>query len=152
MCSQEDEIILAECSDEEEFKLGNSHKSVWCPKLEEIEGLYKTVKANKILELEWRCTGRRDPNENTHEITAEVENCQIVPTTKDSEADDFDFEVEEELPKMKSATKPGPMFKAKSSTKKTTTLAGILSNMERHRIIDKMEQPQPSSVPNNPNS
>jgi len=150
MCSQEDEIILAECSDEEEFKLGNNYRSVWSPKLEEIEGLYKTVKANKIVELEWKCTGRRDPNEPIHEITTEVENFQIVPTTKDSEADDFAFDVEEELPKMKSA-KPGPMFKAKSSTKKTTTLAGILSNMERHRIIDKMEQPQPP-VPNNPNS
>jgi hypothetical protein len=32
------------------------------------------------------------------------------------------------------------MFKSKANTKKTTTLAGILSNMERHRTIEKLEE------------
>jgi hypothetical protein len=31
--------------------------------LESIEALYSSIKANKVLELEWKCPGRRDPNE-----------------------------------------------------------------------------------------
>jgi hypothetical protein len=55
------------------------------------------------------------------------------------ESDDFAFDGEEDAPTSIKSTKTGPMFKSKTSTNKrmTTTLAGVLSNMERHRIIDR---------------
>jgi hypothetical protein len=59
--------------------------------------------------------------------------------------DDFDFE-EETPPSMLKLSKSLGASKP-TGTKKRTTLAGILSNMERHRNIEKMDNP-PSSAEN----
>ena len=57
--------------------------------------------------------------------------CRVEP-----EADDFDFE-EESTPQLR---RPGKSPALKGGAKKrTTSLAGILSNMQRHRIMDQKE-------------
>lgn len=65
---------------------------------------------------------------------------------KDSEGDDFAFDVDEDSPSLKTS-KSGSIFKTKMSTKRTTTLAGILSNMERHRIIERQDSNSPTTTP-----
>jgi hypothetical protein len=46
--------------------------------LESIEALYSSIKANKVLELEWKCPGRRDPNNQPEENQTEQEPQQLL--------------------------------------------------------------------------
>jgi len=67
------------------------------------------------------------------------------------EATDFDFE-EEAAPQISRLGK-SPALKG-GGKKKTTSLAGILSNMERHRIMDQKQLlgkgPKATAKPQNP--
>lgn len=65
------------------------------------------------------------------------------------ESDDFAFDMDEESPTSLTTPKSGSMFKSKMTAKRKTTLAGILSNMERHRIIERQDNSSPKA-PTNP--
>jgi len=72
-----------------------------------------------------------------------------VAYSSEPEATDFDFE-EESTPLMRRV--PGKTVPLKRSIKKkTSSLTGILANMERHRIMDKMaseDSPTPTTTSN----
>ncbi|CAL8122915.1 unnamed protein product [Orchesella dallaii] len=143
-----DDVILAECSDEEEFaRSGLSYGNTWSPKVNEVEALYQRIKNERVIEFYWRPPPRRNPNEK--QKSSEESEKPVVELLDDSGAYDFDFDDDAgPLPQKLPSKSNTP----KSTTKKrTTTFAGIVANMEKHRIMDKMgvdAEASPSSKPN----
>lgn len=129
--------LLAECSDEEEYsKLGTQVDHYWSPYPEAVISLYEKISQNTVLEFNWKCTsGRRNPDDES--MTYAVSSQQSLPKSKETEpqATDYDFE-EESTPQLSRFGKANPTPKG-GGKKKTTSLAGILSNMEKHRILDQ---------------
>ncbi|ODN04617.1 PAXIP1-associated glutamate-rich protein 1A [Orchesella cincta] len=130
-----DDVILAECSDEEEFaRSGSSYGNTWSPKVHEVELLYQRIKNEKVIEFRWKPPPRRNPNEKLKSS----EECEkpVVELLDESGAYDFDFDddagpLPQKLPSKSNTPK-------NVTKKRTTTLAGIVANMEKHRIMDKM--------------
>jgi len=143
--------ILAECSDEEEFgKLGVKCGNTWSPFPSEISTLYEQV-AKKSLEFTWKWTGERsNPDDEVTTVCTPQQNIITATTEAEPEATDFDFE--EEVKPTPHLSRFGKSTALKGGgKKKTSSLAGILSNMKRHRILDQAPKSgtksQPSSIP-----
>jgi len=126
--------VLAECSDDEEFeKCGISHGNYWGPNPQELEKFYELITSKKVLELNWKCPGMRDPSDE-EKTPQEKDEPEELPENE-KESNDFDFK-EESTPFLRRV--PGkPNLLKGSAKKKTTSLAGILSNMQRHRKINE---------------
>jgi len=129
-----EDVLLAECSDDEELsRCGLSYGHNWSPKIEELEVLYQRIKNEKVLELQWKCPGRRNPNEE--QKVSEESQKPVVEAMDASDAYDFEFDDDAGPVPQKLTPKSAT---PKSTTKKRTTLAGIVANMERHKIMDKI--------------
>ena len=71
--SSEDELYVA-CSDEELYECqGGNAGCAWHPAPEEIVELYNTINEKGILELDWKCPGRRSPSPPTEDVDSSQE-------------------------------------------------------------------------------
>lgn len=60
-------------SDDEKYNPGQGQdKGVWHPRPENILDLFEKLEKNKVLELTWKCPGRRPPDREEEE---EVDTC-----------------------------------------------------------------------------
>lgn len=126
------------CSDDERYGMMLTQDNKWQPPPEIILSLYEKLDRNEPVELEWKCPGRREP---TPDVTEEPEEEEKEDEVKLQIKDEYsDFEVEKGQLKLRPSGDVGPRGSAK---KKTTSLDAILSNMERHRRMDMMEQDPP---------
>jgi len=139
------------CSDEEEFDhYGTSDGLFWAPFPEAVANLYEQLGKNSgVAEFDWKeDLERRRLYQDYEAYRKTLSSTPAEVKVEAPEVTDFDFDLEDETkPKLsrsfgKSATPKG------GGKKKTTSLAGILSNMERHRIMDQMDTVQPR-VPGN---
>jgi len=136
-CLLNKDSILADWSDEEEYlKIGEVYEGhAWAPKPAKVIELYERLSSSKVIELEWKVGERRKAEDD---LSNQVQQVEQVPMTKGSEpeATDFDFE-EENVPQLRRLGIGKSQSLKGGAKKKTTSLAGILSNMERHRIMDQ---------------
>jgi hypothetical protein len=127
------------------MKIEDQNSYSWAPEPEEVLHLFEELKKNKYFNFNWECPGRRNPYEEEQPVP-EPEKISNASKETEVEADDFDFE-EESTPLPRRPSK-APLTLLKGSAKKrTTSLAGILSNMERHRIMDKMQSGDSTNNP-----
>ncbi|UYV71999.1 hypothetical protein LAZ67_9001527, partial [Cordylochernes scorpioides] len=88
---QNDDWII-ECSDDEYA----SNSKNWEPSPEEIISLYTELHEKGILELEWKCPGRRSPSVHSAETESVDKKAQEDEdaANKRTEATEFDFDEE----------------------------------------------------------
>jgi hypothetical protein len=58
---KEEEYWCVEGSDDEKYDPSKSGKGLWEPSAEDILKLFEKLEKNKVLELQWKCPGRRPP-------------------------------------------------------------------------------------------
>lgn len=135
-----------ECSDEEKYEVDS--KSEWMLKSEDILSLIDGLEANnRILELEWKCPGRRGPSPIPSCNRQQDHGSQEY---KPEEKSDFDFMDEMSSPRLP-VRRVGEITPKGSAKKKTASFNGVLSTMLRHRRLEQQEI-NSSSKKNEPNS
>ncbi|XP_015921007.1 PAXIP1-associated glutamate-rich protein 1 [Parasteatoda tepidariorum] len=136
--SDSDDWVI-NCSDEELVSTSETQES-WEPSPQEILNMYEILESNSVLELEWRCPGRRSPSVNSNKsdllekgsISDEDSNKQVEPNEFD-----FDDEFGSERPSLKlSARKRN---NATSAQKRVARLDKVMFDIQRHRKLDELE-------------
>lgn len=123
-----------DCSDDEKYEA--DLKGEWIFKPDDIMNLIEGMEANnRILEIEWKCPGRRGLS------PAPLSNHQQDPNLQDYKPDvksDFDFMDEMASPRLP-VRRVGESTPKGSAKKKTASFNGVLSTMLRHRRLEQQE-------------
>ena len=123
-------------------KINMASTAPWMPPPDRIIELYEKLAAEAeagrpaVLDLQWKCPGRRPPPQEQEEQQEAEEKEEVKPETKTNHMD-FEDEEDEAVPfstPTRGRTPGGPKGSAR---KKTTSLDNVLSNMRRHRIEEK---------------
>lgn len=123
-----------ECSDEEKYETDG--KNEWTLKPEDILSLIEALEANnRVLELEWKCPGRRGPSPVPSNNRQQDHGSQEYKTEEKS---DFDFMDEMSSPRLP-VRRLGESTPKGSAKKKTASFNGVLSTMLRHRRLEQQE-------------
>ncbi|XP_033222151.1 PAXIP1-associated glutamate-rich protein 1 [Belonocnema kinseyi] len=123
-----------ECSDDEKYEADS--KGEWVFKSDEIITLIEGLDTNnRILELEWKCPGRRGPSPVPSNNHQQDHNLQDYKTEEKS---DFDFMDEMASPRIP-VRRVGEITPKGSAKKKTASFNGVLSTMLRHRRLEQQE-------------
>jgi len=112
----------------------------WLPPPARIVELYEQLAeaSPPVLELAWRCPGRRAPTPQVEEQEeADQEEAKPETTTNHMDFDDDDDEAVAAFSTPTQRRTPGNL--KGSARKKTTSLDNVLSNMRRHRIEDNKD-------------
>ncbi|KAJ8668079.1 hypothetical protein QAD02_009742 [Eretmocerus hayati] len=129
--SEEDWSV--ECSDDEKYEV--DPKVGWIHKPEDIVTLIEGLeKNNRVLELEWKCPGRREPSP----VTTPNHEEDLSDDYKPKEKSDFDFMDEMSSPRLP-VRRAGESTPKGSARKKTASFNGALSTMLRHRRLEQQE-------------
>ncbi|KAL6253722.1 PAXIP1-associated glutamate-rich protein 1 [Pogonomyrmex barbatus] len=130
-CIEEDWFV--ECSDDEKYEVDEKHE--WNIKAENIVSLIESLEVNRILELEWKCPGRRGPSPiPSNNLQQELES----PEYKIEEKSDFDFMDEMSSPRLP-VRRIGESTPKGSAKKKIASFNGVISTMLRHRRLEQQE-------------
>ncbi|TGZ38628.1 putative serine/threonine-protein kinase haspin-like protein [Temnothorax longispinosus] len=131
-CTEEDWSV--ECSDDEKYEVDEKHK--WNIKAEDIVSLIEGLEVNNcVLELEWKCPGRRGPSPvPSNNLQQELES----PEYKTEEKSDFDFMDEMSSPRLP-VRRIGESTPKGSAKKKIASFNGVISTMLRHRRLEQQE-------------
>ncbi|CAL1678920.1 unnamed protein product [Lasius platythorax] len=131
-CNEEDWFV--ECSDDEKYEVNAKHE--WNIKAEDIVSLIEGLEANnRVLELEWKCPGRRGPSPVPSNNRQQEHGSQEYKTEEKS---DFDFMDEMSSPRLP-VRRVGESTPKGSAKKKTASFNGVLSTMLRHRRLEQQE-------------
>ncbi|XP_029176143.1 PAXIP1-associated glutamate-rich protein 1 [Nylanderia fulva] len=131
-CNEEDWFV--ECSDDEKYEVNVKHE--WNLKAEDIVSLIEGLEANnRVLELEWKCPGRRGPSPVPSNNRLQEHGSQEYKTEEKS---DFDFMDEMSSPRLP-VRRIGESTPKGSAKKKTASFNGVLSTMLRHRRLEQQE-------------
>ncbi|KAI4496121.1 hypothetical protein M0802_007988 [Mischocyttarus mexicanus] len=142
-----EEEWAVECSDEEKYEFDS--KCEWTLKSEDILSLIDGLESNRLLELEWKCPGRRGPSPTPSSNRQQEHGSQEY---KPEEKSDFDFLDEMSSPRLP-VRRVGESTPKGSAKKKTASFNGVLSTMLRHRRLEQQEinSSPKKSEPNSPN-
>jgi len=140
----EDDWVV-ECSDDEKYEV--DPKNGWIHKSEDIVSLIEDLeRSNRVLELEWRCPGRREPSP----VTVNNHQQDLLNDFKPKEKSDFDFMDEMSSPRLP-VRRAGEATPKGSAKKKTASFNKVLNTMLRHRRLEQQEinsspkKPEPNS-------
>ncbi|EZA59522.1 hypothetical protein DMN91_010704 [Ooceraea biroi] len=123
-----------ECSDDEKYEVDAKHE--WNMKAEDILSLIEGLETNnRVLELEWKCPGRRGPSPIPSNNRQQELGSQEYKTEEKS---DFDFMDEMSSPRLP-VRRVGESTPKGSAKKKTASFNGVLSTMLRHRRLEQQE-------------
>ncbi|XP_076756580.1 PTIP binding protein Pa1 [Xylocopa sonorina] len=123
------------CSDDEKYE-STDGKNEWTLKPDDILTLIETLEANgKVLELEWKCPGRRGPSPLLSNNRQQENGAQEYKTEEKS---DFDFMDEMSSPRLP-VRRTGESTPKGSAKKKTASFHCVLSTMKRHRRLEQQE-------------
>ncbi|XP_011495410.1 PREDICTED: PAXIP1-associated glutamate-rich protein 1 [Ceratosolen solmsi marchali] len=142
--SEEDWAV--ECSDDEKYEV--DPKNGWIHSAEDIVSLIEGLENNdRVLELEWKCPGRREPSP----VTMNNHQQDLLNEYKPKEKSDFDFMDEMSSPRLP-VRRVGESTPKGSAKKKTASFNGVLSTMLRHRRLEQQEiNSSPKKIePNSP--
>ena len=62
-----------EGSDDEKYDPSKSGKGIWEPTAEDILKLFEKLEKDKILELQWKCPGRKPPQSEDEDARKDVD-------------------------------------------------------------------------------
>ncbi|XP_063710020.1 uncharacterized protein LOC134838421 [Culicoides brevitarsis] len=121
------------------------------PSPEELDNIYALLDKGGMIELKWKCPGKRAPSPIRKEETKPVETPeQKAKAAKEME---FDFMDDVALPTMRQRTQTP---KSTTKTKKTTNFAGVLDQMKKHGRLSVNNvpsgKPAVSTAPSTPTS
>lgn len=124
-----------ECSDDEKYEVDG--KNEWNLKPDDILTLIEALETNnKVLELDWKCPGKRGPSPILSNNRQQDNGSQEYKT--ESEKSDFDFMDEMSSPRLP-VRRTGESTPRGSAKKKTASFNGVLSTMLRHRRLEQQE-------------
>jgi len=120
-----------------------SELTYWTPSSDRVIELYQQwEQGTGVLDLDWKCPGRKAPDPVIQEEDSIQEEEDEDTKEEISASNDFDFDDEEGVPSGLSTPQqrraPGEAPRG-SARKKTTSLDSVLSNMRRHKIIEEKE-------------
>jgi len=98
------------------------------PSAEELEAMYQKLESGSLLDLQWKCPGRRRIPTPPSAVETEV---PVTPEKEVSKNKEFDFMDEVAKPTMRVRPSTTPKTSAK---KKTANFAGVLDAMKKHRL------------------
>ncbi|XP_060605428.1 uncharacterized protein LOC132757945 [Ruditapes philippinarum] len=144
MTSLEEEEVWCEVSDDEMYNPGKMKKGTWEPTAEDILKVFEEIKSKKVLDLHWKCPGRRHPDTD---VKKEEDNKEEKVTTpvkqeekKPSIPNEFDFD-EDDMGGSKTVITPrrtpGSVPK---SQKKEAKMDKILKDMMQQRKLQAAER------------
>ncbi|WAR03239.1 hypothetical protein MAR_009797, partial [Mya arenaria] len=91
-----DEEVWCECSDDETYNPAKGMKGTWQPKAEDILAVFEQLKEKKVLELNWKCPGRRPPGSENEEKEVVKEETVTTPVKTEEQRpaipNEFDFD------------------------------------------------------------
>lgn len=125
-------------SDDEKYDPSKSGKGIWEPSAAKILELFDRVGKEKVLELKWKCPGRRPPeaekeeeDESTQMSEEEMEQETPVEETKQQKPTEFDFDDTAEDLKVTPRHTPGS--KTPKSQKKVARMDKVLQDIMTQR-------------------
>ena len=62
-----------EGSDDEKYDPSKSGDGLWEPSAENILKLFEKLEKDKVLELKWKCPGRRPPRSESDDVVKDIE-------------------------------------------------------------------------------
>lgn len=143
----EKEAWCVEGSDDEKYDPTKSGKGVWEPTAEDILLLFEKIEKEKVLELSWKCPGRRPPKGTEEEdmdatqdpgIEAEPEEAEEEP--KPQQPTEFDFDEDEFDTATKVTPRRTPGAKTPKSQKKVARMDKVLQDIMMQRIQNAAEK------------
>ncbi|XP_060067899.1 uncharacterized protein LOC132548092 [Ylistrum balloti] len=156
----EKETWCVEGSDDEKYDPTKSGKGVWEPKPEDILKMFEKIEKEKVLELSWKCPGRRPPKgteeedmDATQDPSIEVEPEEAEEEPKPQQPTEFDFEEDEFDTTTKVTPRRTPGVKTPKSQKKVARMDKVLQDIMMQRIQNAAEKQarrqgrSPGSIP-----
>lgn len=139
--STEEEEIWCECSDDEKYNPVKYKKGTWEPKPEDILKIFEEIKTKKVLELQWKCPGRRSPDSDkkVEEVVKEEPKEQEKEEERKPEVTQFDFDDEGPEPKTVLTPRRTP-GSAPKSEKKVARMDKVLKDMMHQRKLQAAEK------------
>ncbi|KAH0953318.1 hypothetical protein HN011_002668 [Eciton burchellii] len=123
-----------ECSDDEKYEVDVKHE--WNMKAEDVLSLIEGLEVNnRVLDLEWKCPGRRGPSPIPSNNRQQEHSSQEYKTEEKSH---FEFMDEMSSPRLP-VRRVGESTPKGSAKKKTASFNGVLSTMLRHRRLEQQE-------------
>ncbi|XP_033627046.1 PAXIP1-associated glutamate-rich protein 1A-like isoform X1 [Asterias rubens] len=150
LCKEESTEIIEDWdvlgTDDEEGEVAQDKKrsGVWMPNANIIIDLYQKLDKEGVLELQWKCPGRRQPekekteNEETEKMEEEIETKETEEKKEEEEPTEFDFDID--TPSITSMTPrrtPGSGHAQGSGKKRVARMDKIFNDMMRHKRIDE---------------
>ncbi|XP_021370162.1 PAXIP1-associated glutamate-rich protein 1-like isoform X2 [Mizuhopecten yessoensis] len=136
-----------EGSDDEKYDPSESGKGIWEPKPEDILKLFEKIEKEKVLELSWKCPGRRPPKgaeeedmDATQDPSVEVEPEEAEEEPKPQQPTEFDFDEDEFDTATKVTPRRTPGVKTPKSQKKVARMDKVLQDMMMQRIQNAAEK------------
>ncbi|XP_026477295.1 PAXIP1-associated glutamate-rich protein 1 [Ctenocephalides felis] len=123
------------CSDDELATDGDGN---WYPPPADLEVLFEELEKNGILQLQWKCPGRRPPSPIGNEETSNNSDQE----SNDEKKSNFEFMDEMSSPQIRVRVAGENELKG-SAKKKTSSFDGILLNMKRHRQLNQELEQKP---------
>ncbi|XP_058116856.1 uncharacterized protein LOC131288233 [Anopheles ziemanni] len=115
-------------SEDDNWSVNCIETTDWMPSPDELDTAYSALEnGTYVLELNWKCPGRRAPSPAKKDEPKVADNVDKEAAMKNKE---FDFMDDVALPQMRvRGQNSGPKGSAK---KKTTNFAGVLDQMKKH--------------------
>ncbi|XP_063962804.1 uncharacterized protein LOC129255052 [Lytechinus pictus] len=120
-------------------------RGYWEPPIDVIVDLYKKLDKDGILELSWKCPGRRPPSEEgdkeeEKEQLEDVQDEEAMEISQEEDPTEFDFDMDVELDssvqKMTPRRNIGGGQAQGSGKKRVARMDKVLNDIFRHRKID----------------
>lgn len=111
------------------------------PSPEELDAIYTLLDKGGMIELNWKCSGKRAPSPIRKEESKPIETTE--QNVKSSREMEFDFMDDVALPQMRQRNQT-----PKSTTKKktTTNFAGVIDQLRKHGRLSTNPPGTPSST------
>uniref|UniRef100_T1INR3 PAXIP1-associated glutamate-rich protein 1 n=1 Tax=Strigamia maritima TaxID=126957 RepID=T1INR3_STRMM len=141
---EEEEDWSVSCSDDEKYNnTSNKSKVMWEPKPEEIVELYKVLSEKGILEIEWKCPGRRSPSPPPSNATLQDDSGDENQMDEQKNvAESTEFEFDDDMAPTTALKPRRSLGHAKlrgSGQKRTASLQNVVSEIIRHRKLENQK-------------
>ncbi|XP_022085622.1 PAXIP1-associated glutamate-rich protein 1-like [Acanthaster planci] len=131
--------------DEKDETRKKKTSGVWMPDVNVIIDLYQKLDKEGVLELQWKCPGRRPPPEEIDEkkeetpmTETELEKPEAKEEKQEEEPTEFDFDVDApSVTNMAPRRTPGSGQALGSGKKRVARMDKIFDDMLRHKRIDE---------------
>ncbi|XP_038053764.1 PAXIP1-associated glutamate-rich protein 1-like [Patiria miniata] len=140
-----DDFNILGTDDENDETKDKKRSGVWMPDVNVIIDLYQKLDKEGVLELQWKCPGRRPPPEEVDEKKEEAQKTEnetekpdVEEEKQEEEPTEFDFDIDTpSVTNMAPRRTPGSGQALGSSKKRVARMDKIFNDMLRHKRIDE---------------